>query len=206
MKNILNFKKMVVVVFIATIVSGLFFNMRTAYAAEYVLYGKKMTGGIGNYGNNPRYYWMSSYFNTSAKKKPVTDAMYMWNYSNGTGAWTPLMFYNSAQQYGCILDIHKVSGRPGIGAETTWFTWKGQSVVPERNNWDWCKIEVTNLYQAANSTKQKGTMVHEIGHVLGLAHNDTFPNGGTVMRWMYADTMSKGPTLNDFKGINRLYK
>lgn len=165
-----------------------------------------MNGGIGNYGNNPRYYWMSNYFNTSAKKKPVTDAMYMWNYSNGTGAWTPLMFYNSAQQYGCVLDIHKIAGRPGVGGSTTFYTWSGQGLNVYRSNWDWAKIELTNVYEGKDAATKKGLVAHEIGHVLGLNHNDTKPNGRTVMTTNYESYTKNGPTINDFNGINKLYK
>lgn len=185
---------------------SMIYHADNSYAADYVLYGKKLNGGIGNYGKSPRSYWMSGYFNTNAKKKPVTDAMYKWNYSNNTGAWTPLMLKNSTNKYGSILDIQKITGRPNIGASTTFYNWNEQGLNISKNNWDWSKIEVTNVYHSKNDKTKRGIMVHEIGHALGLNHNDSNPKGGTVMWKNYKSSMANGPTLNDFKGINKLYK
>lgn len=172
-------------------------------AVQYNLYGKRMNGGIGNYGNNPRYYWISGGYATANDQKIITDAMYKWNYSNGTGAWTPIMFYRSYQQYGSVIDFTRTYGTPGIGATTYFYNWNNNGINPRVNNWDWVKIEATNTYNQLATYQKVGVMSHELGHAMGLNHNDTLGTKKTIMRTYYDNTT--GPTINDFNGINRLY-
>lgn len=173
-----------------------------SYAAAYITWGtNKLSSGVGNYGKNTRYYWVSPGLG-SAHKSVVDNAMYKWVNSNGTGAYTPISFRGTSTQSSSTIDFEPGAWSYGVLGRT--YMKNGANTVnPMYSSWYWAKIEFTSNFSASNLTIRNTTAAHEIGHAMGLNHNDTISN--TVMRTQYTSSMPSGPSINDFSGINYLY-
>lgn len=86
-------------------------------ANAYVLIGKKLSGGVGNSGNNTRYYWLS---NGSQKyTSTINAAMYSWNHTASTpGVTTKIWFQPVSSKTNSVMDIYIASNSEGAFGKT----------------------------------------------------------------------------------------
>nr|WP_315529929.1 matrixin family metalloprotease [Carnobacterium maltaromaticum] len=176
----------------------------TAKAAAYRTWGRnRLSVGVGNYGRNTKYYWYSGGFATASDQNTVNNAMSKWTNSNGTGAYTPISFRRTASQANSTIDFHRGGPVSGVLGYTQMFV--GSNVINfSSQSWYWAKITMTTAYTYSTQRTKNITVAHEAGHAMGLDHNDTI--SATVMRTKLNNSMPTGPSINDFSGINYLYK
>lgn len=181
-------------------------------ADAYQLLGKELIGGVGNSGNNTRYYWLSN--DAIAYTSTINAAMYAWNHTATTpGVTTKIWFQPVASKTYSVMDIYTSTDMNGAYGQT-WFFGTNyddtSKVNPRNSNWRWCKISLyVNYFTSNNLTSSTGhtlqsTVAHEMGHVFGLDENNTMPN--TVMAQARARSTSViGPSRDDCNGVNALY-
>lgn len=77
------------------------------------------------------------------------------------------------------------------------------SINPLVSNWDMNLIEINNpVMPTLSAYEQQGTMAHEIGHAMGLAHND---NHYSIMCQLGNGRVVSNPDSDDVNGVNYLY-
>jgi len=103
----------------------------------------------------------------------IADAAYNWvntgyGYNN---LWPNTRDYNMSN---CAVDflVYDDPYNPNTLAYTYFFTSSGQLVSPISNNYYYCEIWINDAsFSQENYTYQKKVIIHEFGHVWGLAHN-----------------------------------
>lgn len=180
-------------------------------AFAYNTLGYRLSGGVGNSGNNTRYYWLDS--SATPYTSIINSAMYSWNHTaSNPGVRTPIWFQPVASKTNSVMDIYVSSAsNSSANGYTTFFAQAHSSTTanPRSQNWVWCKVSVyagnfsgSNHTGARNITMQS-TFAHEMGHVFGLDHTTT---SSTVMCPAATRNSSVlGPRTDDCNGINALY-
>jgi hypothetical protein len=175
------------------------------YSGEY-----KINGGVGNYGSNNRYYYITSSISTYAGL--IDNAVSSWVYTTSRlGITTPISIVKTTTQSASVFDFYLTTMLADYGTigQTNWFTYSGSVTRADgtpTSNWDWTKITFnTNTFSEINllnNTQRQGVAAHELGHAMGLAHiwdknSIMYPYGNTVQVYQ--------PQGDDCDGINHLY-
>lgn len=91
-------------------------------------------------------------------------------------------------------------------AKTDLFKADGTRVfLNEVYDYDWVRAEIiisTTEFDKMTYDQMKATIIHEIGHALGLAHN---PDNGTIMYETLKNCTAYVPTLDDIQGVYAIY-
>lgn len=163
-----------------------------------------LTGGVGNYGANKRYYWLDG--STFSEGNLINTAMDEWIYSTGrTGVTTPISFRSTTTKSSSVIDFYKGSYYDevfGILA-VTWHYRYDRSVDEYYENWGWTEIWINSpSYDREYAEGRKATIAHEIGHALGLAHvSSVYSLMYSTLKGAQANTA----TADEMHGINYLY-
>jgi Matrixin len=164
-----------------------------------------LNGGVGNYGNNKRYYYITS--SASSYESLIDQAMNEWIYTTErVGITTPISYRKTTTMSQSVMDIYAGSYYPsymGVLGETEF--WKYDTKLdPYQENWGWNKIKLNNPnFNNLNSTDRKGTIAHEMGHAFGLAHNNSNPYA--IMCQLGYGRKVSNSQADDLHGINYLY-
>jgi hypothetical protein len=166
--------------------------------------GHVLNGGVGNYGSNPRYYYITS--SASDETTPITNAIYTWIHTTARiGVTTPIYWARTYTQSASVMDIYKAyyyDPDTGIIAITEQIL-NNQVISPTTANWNWGKIKLNSpVYDPLSAFNEEGSCAHEMGHIMGLAH--------TTITNRVMCTIDLGRTVNaaqvdDANGINYLY-
>jgi hypothetical protein len=158
-----------------------------------------LNGGVGG-----RYYYITS--SATGHASDITGAMYDWIHTTERlGIYTPIYWTRTYTQSSSVMDIyHGTYYDPSTGlVAVTEQILNGAVISPYVTNWNWGKIKLnTPLYDPLSDYNQKGTVAHEMGHLMGLAH--------TSLTTAIMCTLGDGRTVNacqadDCAGINYLY-
>ena len=181
-------------------------------ANAYVIIGKRLVGGVGNSGNNTRYYWLSN--GAQNYTSTINAAMYSWNHTASTpGVTTKIWFQPVASKTNSVMDIYIYNNTEGALGETFFYGTAHDNtskINPIYVNWTWRKIYLyTNNFSATTLRSSSGhtlesTTAHEMGHVFGLNENNSKPS--TIMAQATTrKTSVQGPAKDDCNGINAMY-
>ncbi|MDQ0417933.1 hypothetical protein J2Z48_002117 [Croceifilum oryzae] len=169
----------------------------------YNLFGYKLTNGVGNWGKNRQYY----YVHDSAKtyyKPLIKGAWDTWIHSSHIVS-TPISFRETTNKKSAVVELASFSNNDSkhqYVAITSFFRYQ-KEVEPWESNWGWAKIDLNRFYMKNHlKADQQGTIAHEIGHAMGLAHNgDSF----SIMCPLAGGRKTARPLRDDYEGINVLY-
>lgn len=127
------------------------------------------------------------------RKYGVRDQAPTFNVPSAVRAW------NGIADLDVVLRAPRTSGDMPTGAATVvnapGASWNGRA-YPRTGN-----MELNMAYNRDNATKRRRTMIHEIGHILGLPHP---PTQSSVM-WVDSNDRVPSPTAFDQANIQRLY-
>ncbi|KAF0092277.1 MAG: Matrixin [Fusobacteria bacterium] len=169
-----------------------------------------MTGGVGNYGVNRRYFWMtgfdsnfngyvrnavSEWVNTSPGYPNITTSISIRETTNRSSAM--FEFWNSVLPTGVL-------GQTKFYVYNTEITLTPAGELPQNYGWTKMLISSQNLYYYGISASQcKATISHELGHGMGLSHQNN--NIYSIMcQASYNRIASRGSAI-DCITINHLY-
>jgi hypothetical protein len=166
--------------------------------------GHVLNGGVGDYGADDRLYYIT--YSASDHAGDITSAMWDWIHTTSRlGITTPISWLRTYTQSASVMDIyHNVywDASTGIVAATEHIL-NNQVISPYTANWNWGKIKLnTPVFDPLSDYNEKGTVAHEMGHLMGLAH--------TTVTNRIMCTLGDGRTVNacqadDANGINYLY-
>jgi hypothetical protein len=215
----IRFKAIVVAVSLAAALFG-----ASPSASAYQTWGDHvLIGGVGNYGANDRLYVL--FAGAQPYGTTIHNAMHDWIYTTDRlGITTPISWLETTSESAGTLEIHASGWLPEstkiIAATEGWTGTKSNGTrvfeygMPEPTvNWNWCKIRInTNVYDVDSdmamngntaSYNRKGSIAHEIGHVMGLAHTNGTP--GALMCQLSDGRTANDARANECNGINYLY-
>lgn len=167
-------------------------------------------GGVGNYGKNTQFYYIHSSA-SSYETFYIDTAWSDWIFTTSRlGITTPISFRQTTNRSSSVVDISAFNGELDEGYAWTEHLDYGAGdgpdwVVPwiDKEDWDYAHIYInTPEFNKLSSFHKKGTIAHEIGHAMGLAH--------TTTKTYIMTQIGEGRTVNsaqpdDLAGINYLY-
>jgi hypothetical protein len=175
----------------------------TAWA--YTTYnGHVLLSGVGDYGNSPRYYYITS--SASGQSTDITNCVYTWIHTTSRlGITTPIYWARTYTQGDSVMDwYHGTYYDPGSGIIAMTEQLLNNAVIdPYASNWYWGKIKLnTPVFDPLSSFNEEGSCAHEMGHLMGLGH--------TAVTNRIMCQLAGGRTVNacqadDANGINYLY-
>ncbi len=152
----------------------------------------KLNGGVGNYGNNNRYYYVdSSCNNVGGLVNTIATA---WSDWINTTVYTPISVVKTTNKSASSFDFYyeEFSEFTSWYGRTYYYTNPSTAVLlgdGPVSNYDWTEIKVNELNYLTLSTNSSGlnlrkyVVAHKIGHALGLRH-ETDPVNNTEISIM----------------------
>jgi len=164
-------------------------------ASAYNLFPYNLNGGVGNWGYNPRLYWIDS--NADTISNSISTAYSSWiNTSNILS--TPISWRSTTTKSQATVELHTYNDSNSyVNGYTEFFRYSTQ-VSPFSENWGWC-----NIYYNTGNTGGLATIAHEIGHTMGLDENNT--NTSSIMCQAAFGRTVFAPGYDDLSGINAKY-
>lgn len=175
-----------------------------------------LNGGVGNYGYSTRNYWIDS--SASGYTTLIDNAVSSWvQTTSRLGITTPISLSRTTTKSSSYFDVYLVA-MPGFSNTVagTFFYVKNVGCINPglegpNQNWSWTEIDLNsnefptltkNDYLSADE-KRQGTVAHEFGHAMGLAHSNNNPN--VIMCQLKSGRRVYLPMADDANGINSLY-
>lgn len=164
-----------------------------------------MTGGVGNYGNNRRYYWIDTNF-TSTYTNPIQTAVSEW--VNTTAVTTSISIRQTTTRSSAYFEIVRNDNLgPGVLGRTDFFVYSTPILInPDgtlQSNYGWTLINLNTNTIGTNSTQIKTTTSHELGHGMGLSHQNCKVTS-IMCQTSHGRTAERADT-KDLQTINHLY-
>ncbi len=153
---------------------------------------------------------VSAYIHTDSKSQYwtsfITTASNNWMY---TGWDNPIYVVYASSNVGTMMDIYAKNDSfwpiSGVLGETRHYTSTGVRMSPVNGNWYYADIFINDYeFRKTSFTNENaiGTIIHEMGHAFGLAHNNS--NSRSIMAQSWARVVQRvQKTDND--AINHLY-
>lgn len=168
----------------------------------------KLIGGVGNYGANNRYYYITP--SASGLTSLISNAVSSWVYTTTRlGITTPISISRTYTQSSSVFDVYYVPfSNDTLTLGLTDFYSNSTMINPPDGapptNWGWSKIRLnSNSLYKISTNNQQGTIAHEFGHGMGLAH---VSYQFSIMCQYYNNRFVYLPGSDDLYGINFLYQ
>ncbi|MFD0318016.1 matrixin family metalloprotease [Streptomyces flavalbus] len=153
------------------------------------------------YGINGQYYWLDS---TASNSHPVAieNGVNHWNNTTDTKVW----YVSTLDKSKSRMDFYRQSSTSNSYCAVTYWYIDTSRVSASDTDWVWGKVTIDPLLADASrcgsSGHRDGIIAHEVGHVMGLAHNS---NSSSLMYTYVSGTTVDAPIGDDRNGINYLY-
>ncbi len=155
----------------------------------------KLINGVGSYGDHVRYYWIDS--SASSLTDQISQVRYEWVNTSDT-LTTSILIRQITNQSSSVFDIYKKQMYPHdfyVVGESFFFDTANQDMGVPTSNYKWTKIILnTSNFNELSDSNKKGTIAHEFGHCMGLAHSTDhrrimtqLANGRTATKAHYTD-------------------
>lgn len=165
----------------------------------------QLSGGVGQYGQYRRYYWISSNVDSSYTT-PILNAFSNWvDTSSNPGVTTSISIYNTSSQSSSSIDIYKQSFSGNTTGMTEFWLYSDEVTDPSSQNWGWNKILINcSLTSSYSTSKKTGLVAHELGHAMGLSHQPKNPSSSIMYNYDDNRALSRPGTV-DCNNINHIY-
>lgn len=164
----------------------------------------KLTNGVGSYGSHVRYFWIDS--SAAANTSQIDQVRNEWVNTSGTILRTSILIKKISVQKSSVFDIYKkqiYAHSTGIIGESYFYNSSNVDMGTPTYNYKWTKIILnTSVFNSLSSFNQRGTIAHELGHCLGLAHST---DSNRVMTQLGSGRKVAKATYTDLATINHLY-
>lgn len=156
----------------------------------------RLSGGV--YG---RQYWLDGSIGSSLGSE-IYSAKWSWGNATALVAWAQTQTKTSAE-----MEFYQSSVvLPACGYTQHYDNGDPVAVDSDAEDWDWGKVILTSDLGTSGSgcDNRRGALVHEIGHVMGLAE----VYSGTAIMNYYLQIRKLGwtsPKADDIGGIDHLY-
>ncbi len=178
---------------------------------SYHTFGDKvMTGGVGNYGSNRRYYWTSGLSTTF--KGYASNAVSNWvNTSPGYPyVTTSISIRGTTNRSAAMFEFWDATLPAGVLGMTTFWVYSNQinlnsvGALPQNYGWTQMLMSTDNMiYYGVTAAQCKATFAHELGHAMGLSHQNN--NKYSIMCQSKYDRIASQAAAIDCNAINHLY-
>jgi hypothetical protein len=122
--------------------------------------------------------------------------------------WTPLWMQRTSTQSVSQMDFYSVYWIPDMYGNTTLgqATHYVNNVVqdPRYTDWYWAKIEINSYSNFSKHKSVEATSSHEIGHALGLAHQNDTPSSILAQDWARTTSVIRA-SKTDLQNLVNLY-
>ncbi len=184
---------------IASVALGLI--IASAFVAPVAFAYQTYSGHKLVYGVSGQKYWIDS--SATDYAGTINQAMYDWVHTSTEPGltWTPIYYTRTYTKSSSRMDIYQYSTtHSGFWAITYMFRQSTQ-VSPWSTDWVWAQIKLDASYD--NYWNKKGCVAHEMGHAMGLWHEDN--NMSAIMNQSTVHSGVSHCGLDDLNGINYLY-
>lgn len=165
----------------------------------------KLNGGVGQYGQYRRYYWVSSNVDSNYST-PISNAFTNWvNTTSNPGVTTSISIYSTSTQSQSSIDIYDQSFSGNTTGMTEFWMYSNKITDPSSQNWGWNKILIDCSSTSSYTTSKKtGLVAHELGHAMGLSHQPSKASSSIMYNYDDKRALSRPGTV-DCNNINHIY-
>lgn len=173
---------------------------------------KVMNYGVGQYGKNNRYYWISGL--DGIMEQCAKSAVEDWVYTTGAGTpgvYTSISIRRTQTQSQAMFEIVKnnnlgtgILGRTEFYVNSTKIPLNSSGALTKNYGWARCQINVAYMSNSDVSYSHRtGTIAHELGHAMGLSHQNCRQTS-IMCQSGYGRTALRADA-RDLRAINHLY-
>ena len=168
------------------------------------------SGAEQNYGSNRRYYWTTG-LNTTFKGY-ASNAVSEWvNTSPGYPyVTTSISIRETTTRSAAMFEFWNATLPAGVLGQTTFWVYSTQiylnsaGALPQNYGWTQMLMSADNMvYYGISAAQCKATFAHELGHAMGLSHQNNNPYS-IMCQSAYGRIASQAAAI-DCNSINHLY-
>lgn len=203
--SILKKKFIPIVIVFCIIMASLFaFGPKVSACGSYLTWSNdaKLINGVGSYGNHVRYYWIDN--SASEYTSLISQARYNW-VNTSSILTTSILIRQISTQSSSVFDIYKRQEFPassGKIAVSYFYNTSNQSMGVPTYDYKWTEIVLnTSVFATLSDFNKVGTIAHEFGHCMGLAHTT---DSNRIM-CKVSTRVVNSPNYTDLDTINHIY-
>lgn len=164
-----------------------------------------LNGGVGNYGNARRYYWINNASAMAQYSSEINLGMENWIYTTNNPPYytTSISFRETGTKSSSTIEFWSDLPASANAYGYTQPMLYQNTVDPLSQNWGWVKISFYLPYYGSLSYENRiGTASHEIGHAMGLSHCNDLDR---IMAIHIEGRRAWQPQKPDLQTVNHLY-